>query len=84
MSPDAYAVRFVNRKERNPELLQKREHGGHQKALRRNVKQVDFAAPDLVSDFHSLLRQKRRIQVCRPDAKLLERIHLIMHERNKR
>ena len=82
MSPDAHAVRFVNRKERNPELLQKREHGGHQKAFRRNIKQVNFAAPNLVSDFHSLFRQKRRIQICRPYAKLLERIHLIVHERN--
>ena len=78
------AVRLVDRKQRDVEIIEQREAAfGHQ-ALRREVQQVEFAGACTALDRLCLRPGECRVQEFGAHARFLQRRDLILHQRNQR
>jgi hypothetical protein len=84
MAPLADAMRLVDRKERN---LDAREHlleARHHQPLGRHVNEVEFTAQQLPAHRGRILGAERRVERGSPHAGLLQRLDLVVHQRDQR
>ena len=88
VAPLAHAVRLVNRKQAEPAArkqrveLRQETRGGH--PLGRGVQKGDVAAQQALLDLVGLIRRERGVQKRRAHTGLVQRAHLVVHERNQR
>src|SRR5207249_7434672 len=82
--PLADAVSFVDREQRYHLTFQELDRPVLNKPFRRHVQQFDSAAQNLLGDATSLTVRQRTVDERRRNAAGLQRIDLILHQRNQR
>ncbi len=84
VAPLRNAVRLVDGEQRDLRFFQQLEHARHRQALGRDVEQVEFAGLQGALRFLYLFAAQSRIQKCGADTELLQRRHLVLHQRDQR
>ena len=84
VAPLRHAMRLVDRKQRNARPLQQRNHAILDKSLGRDIEQVERALGQCLLDLALGLPVKRRIQEGGADAKLAQRVDLVLHQCDQR
>ena len=84
MSPFADAMRLINCEKVDLPLFQILQKPGEHQALRGNIEEPKFPGMQSAQSFASLASGKCRIQESRSHATGLQRINLILHQRNQR
>jgi len=84
VAPLRYAVRLVDREQRDARTIEQLEAAGREQSFGRHVEQVEFAGDERTFDRGGFARAERRIQECRPHAELAQRFHLVVHQRDQR
>ena len=88
MPPLAHAMRFVNCKQRQlaafVQPVELREKARRRHALRRRVEQCDLAAQQAALDILRLFPIQRGVEKGRRHARLVQRTHLVVHQRDQR
>jgi hypothetical protein len=77
-------VRFIDGHERQAQSLQRLDELGQGEPLWRDVEELDRLRRDLAKHLRHLARTQGAVQELRGDAVLPRRIHLVLHERDKR
>ena len=78
------AVRLVDGDERRVRLGQEAAEPGHGETLRRDVQQLRPPLEDAALRVGGLLRRERAVDVARADAVRVQRVHLVLHQRDQR
>ena len=84
VSPFADAMRLVNGEEVDVPFLQIFEKAGQHQPLRRDVEQPEFAVVQSAQARTRFAGGERRIQKGRRHARRLQRVHLVLHQRDER
>ena len=82
--PLRYAMRLVDRKQRDIGLSKQGQAARRQKPLRRDVEQVEVAGEQPPLDFRGFVERQRRVQHRRIDAGLQQSRDLVAHQRDQR
>jgi hypothetical protein len=77
-------MRLVQREQAHPAAVQQIQAARRHQPFRRDIEQIQFAAPDRAFDRHRLAPVQRRIEIGRAHAQLAQRIDLIAHQRDQR
>ena len=83
MPPLRNAMGLVDRKQRNPGIADHVLETGCDNPLRCHIQKIKLAAADCSAHVHELFTRQRRIESRRTDTQLLERFHLVAHQRNQ-
>jgi hypothetical protein len=84
VAPLADAMRLINRKRRDVPILQVFEKARHQQPLRRDVEQAELAIVQSAQPGPRLARRERGVEECCRHACRLQRVHLVLHQRDQR
>src|ERR1043166_5462019 len=83
VTPHRKAMGLINGEERDRALSQRFEKRPAPKAFRRNIDQLKFAPGQRSNALALFLRAERTVDQCRGNAAALERIHLVLHQRDQ-
>ena len=84
MPPLRDTMRFINGKQRDLCPADHVLEAGRDDPFRCHIQEVEFAAADRVAHIHELFARQRGIERCGADTQLLERLHLVAHQRDQR
>ena len=84
VTPLRHAVRFVDREQRELDLVEQRERPLAEQPLWGHVEQVDPAGTQSRLDVEHLLVRERGVEAGRPHAGLQQRVDLVAHQRDER
>ena len=82
--PLRYAMRFVDRKQRDIGLAEQGQAARRQQPFRRDVEQVEVAGEQPPLDLRGFVKRQRRVQHRRVDAGLQQSRDLVAHQRDQR
>ena len=82
MPPLRYAMRLVDRKQRDVGLAEQGKAAWRQQSFRCDVEQIEIAGQQPALDFGSLVKRQRRVQHRRVDAGLQQPRDLVAHQRD--
>ncbi len=83
VTPLRHAVRFVDGKQGNLEVLQERQHAWLDQTLRGEVEHFDFAQTDAVGQVALLLGAEGRVECSGRYAQFIQRRNLVVHQRDE-
>ena len=84
MAPLRHAMRLVDREQREPQARQPLQRAVRQQPLRRDVQQIELLLDQVARDAARLRRVEIGMQCAGSHAKLAQRRHLIVHQRDQR
>jgi len=84
VAPLRHAVRLVDREQRDLRTFEQREEAFGEQPFRRDIQQVEFARFERLLHLARRARIQRRVEEGRVDAGQLQRIDLVLHQRDQR